>query len=62
MKWEDYIEWAASSLDEYRVVADHRNTLRLRRQLDGDVYTLVLTPRPEAGSLTVQVSFEARPF
>lgn len=51
-----------SRLGEYRVAMRRRDMLRLRRQLEGDIYTLVLTPRPQAGSLTVAISFEATPF
>lgn len=62
LKWEDYAQWVASSLGDYTLVVDQRDTLRLRRQLEGDVYTLVLSPTPGAGSLIVEISFEASPF
>lgn len=62
MKWEDHTAWVTSRLGEYRVAGRPADTLRLRRMIEGDTYTLVLSPRSETGSSTVAISFEATPF
>ena len=62
MAWSAYTEWVRPRLGEYRLVAQGRDRLLLSRQLEGDVYTLVLVEKPSSASLRIEASFEATPF
>lgn len=62
MSWSDYTARVEQRLGEYRLAEKGRDRLRLSRQMDGDVYVLVLVAKPDSKSLRIEASFEARPF
>ena len=62
MPWDAYADWVTPRLSEYRLVRRDGSGLLFSRQLDADVYVVELKRKPGEKDLTVQASFEARPF
>ena len=62
LAWSTYVEWVEPRLGEYGLAERGRDRLRFTRQLEGDVYTLLLIAKPGAARQTIEASFEATPF